>query len=58
MDFFERIFHISLDGGNGFAEFLFILGSLALGISAAFSKAWRQSGRTERAGEFSSRRPG
>jgi hypothetical protein len=34
MDFFEHFFHLSLEGGNGLAETLFLLGFFALIITA------------------------
>jgi hypothetical protein len=38
MDFFERFFHISLDGGNGLAEFAFVSGLFALTILATLNR--------------------
>jgi hypothetical protein len=38
MDFFERFFHVSLDGGNGLAELAFLFGFIALTVVATFSK--------------------
>lgn len=37
MDFFERIFHVAPDGGNGFLEFILLLGVIAL----CSSTLWR-----------------
>jgi len=34
LDFIERIFHVSLDGGNGSVEFMLLLGVLAFSIPA------------------------
>jgi hypothetical protein len=38
MDFFERFFHISVDGGNGFAESVVLLIVCALIIVATLPK--------------------
>jgi hypothetical protein len=44
MDFFERVFHISLDGGNGVAEFAVILGTIAIATSALLRKCLPRNG--------------
>ncbi len=44
MDFLERIFHVSPDGGDGFAEFMVILGFIAVGLLAKFRKSSQRSG--------------
>jgi hypothetical protein len=45
MDFFERIFHVSPDGGNGLAELMFLLGFLSVVTCITFRKVgdgWRR----------------
>lgn len=48
MDFFERVFHISLDGGNGVAEVAVILGIIAIATSALLRKSLPLNGIGER----------
>jgi hypothetical protein len=38
MDFVERVFHISRDGGSGVAEFAVIYGIIAIATSALLRK--------------------
>ena len=48
MDFFERVFHISLDGGNGVAEFAGIFGIIAIVTSALLRKCLPLNGLGKR----------
>jgi hypothetical protein len=42
MDFIERIFHISPDGGSGFIEFMLVLAFSAASILPVVGKAVRR----------------
>jgi hypothetical protein len=55
MDFFERVFHISLDGGNGVAEVVVILGIIAIATSTLLRKCLPRNGM---ASEFIARLSG
>jgi len=48
MDFFERVFHISLDCGNGVAEFAVIFGIIAIAASALLRKCVTLNGLGKR----------
>jgi hypothetical protein len=44
MDFFERTFHIALDGGNSSIELRLFLGVIMLCISAVWRKPSQRNG--------------
>jgi hypothetical protein len=45
MDWIERLFHISPDGGNGSLEFFFILSPMGAFLIGFLSLLWLRQGR-------------
>ncbi|MFZ1134845.1 MAG: hypothetical protein WAN69_07860 [Candidatus Korobacteraceae bacterium] len=54
MDFFERIFHVSLDGGDGLAEFVVMFGFIVVAVSAIVRKLARRNTISQQVRRWSS----